>query len=61
MTGFSLHPEPVVNQQGKVEMNPQMLQVLLAGSLGMTVVFFWIHNLRCRLLGLEEEDGTARA
>ncbi len=54
MTGFTLHPEPVVNQQGKMEMNPQILHVLLLGSSGFTVLFFWIHNLRCRLEDLAE-------
>ncbi|MCB1035493.1 MAG: hypothetical protein KDD47_16845, partial [Acidobacteria bacterium] len=57
MTGFTLHPEPVVNQQGKIEMNPQMLQVLIGGSLGFTVLFFWIHNLRWRLESFAEAVG----
>lgn len=49
---FSLHPESVVNAQGKVEMESRMLQVLLAGSAGFTALFFWIHNLQCRLQAL---------
>ncbi|MEM9291458.1 MAG: cytochrome c biogenesis protein CcsA [Acidobacteriota bacterium] len=55
MTGFSLHPEPVLNQQGKIEMNPRMLQVLLLGSVGLTALSFWIHNLRTRVLVLWEK------
>jgi heme exporter protein C len=58
MTGFTLHPEPVINQQGKIEMNLRMVEVLLAGSAGFSVVFFWIHNLRCRLEGLAERRRT---
>jgi len=58
MTGFTLHPEPVINQQGKIEMNRRMMEVLLAGSVGFTFVFFWIHNLRCRLEGLMERRRT---
>jgi heme exporter protein C len=50
MAKFSLHPEPVVNAAAKVEMNSQMLQVLLASGLGFTVLFFWMHQLRVRLL-----------
>ena len=29
---FSLHPQSVINAQGKVEMESRMVQVLLAGS-----------------------------
>jgi heme exporter protein C len=47
---FTLHPQPVVNAAAKVEMNPRMLLVLLASSLGFTVFFFWVHGLRRRLL-----------
>lgn len=49
---FSLHPESVVNAQGKIEMESRMLQVLLAGAAGFTALFFWIHNLQCRLQAL---------
>jgi heme exporter protein C len=54
MTGFTLHPEPVVNPAGQIEMERRMGQVLLAGSLAFTVLFFWIHDLRCRLEALAE-------
>ncbi len=59
MTGFTLHPEPVLNQAGKVEMNPQMLQVLAAGSLAFMVLFFWIHRLRCRIAAISEAREAA--
>lgn len=51
---FSLHPQPVVNAAAKVEMNGRMLQVLLVSSLGFTVLFFWVHGLRRRLLRLAD-------
>jgi heme exporter protein C len=47
--GFSLHPEPVINTQGKVEVEVRMLTVLLASSAGFTALFYWLHALRCRL------------
>jgi heme exporter protein C len=50
---FSLHPEPVINARGRVEMETRMLQVLLASGVGFTALFFWLHSLRTRLLGLE--------
>ena len=48
---FSLHPQSVINAQGKVEMESRMVQVLLAGSAGCTALFFWIHNLQVPLSG----------
>jgi heme exporter protein C len=51
---FSLHPQSVINAQGKVEMESRMVQVLLAGSAGFTALFFWLHNLQCRVRALQE-------
>lgn len=58
MAAFSLHPEPVVNASGDVDMESRMLQVLLAGAVGFTALFFWMHNLalRARLLAARNED-----
>lgn len=50
--GFTLHPDAVINTRGKVEVESRMLQVLVASSLAFTVLFFWMHSLRCRLLAL---------
>lgn len=59
--GFTLHPDAVINTRGKVEVESRMLQVLVASSLAFTVLFFWMHSLRCRLLALaarrEEVEG----
>jgi len=46
---YSLHPDPVVNGQGKVNMESRMQIVLYASGLGFIALFFWIHNLQCRL------------
>ena len=46
--GFTLHPEPVLNASGRIEMESRMLQVLIASVAGFTALFFWIHSLRCR-------------
>ena len=52
---YSLHPEPVINAQGKIEMHPRMLQVLLSSTAGFTALFFWVHNLQTRIRALREE------
>lgn len=55
---FSLHPQSVINAQMKVEVESRMVQVLLGGSAGCTALFFWIHNLRCRLQALAERKSA---
>jgi heme exporter protein C len=51
---FSLHPEPLVNASGKIDMESRMTQVLIASTIGFTILYFWIHNLRCRLAAMAE-------
>ena len=55
---FSLHPQSVINAQGKVEVESRMVQVLLAGSAGFTALFFWVHNLRCRIQALSDRKSA---
>lgn len=56
----TLHPEPVVNAQGKPEMQPEILQVLLASGVGFTALFFWLQNLQTRIQALVERKSAAR-
>ncbi len=44
----SLHPDPLINQQGKIQMDSRMLQVFLSSLLGFTVLFYWILRLKVR-------------
>jgi len=55
---YSLHPQPVVNSEADVAMDPRMLIVLLSGAVGFTALFFWMHNVatRARLLAERNED-----
>lgn len=55
---FSLHPEPVVNASGKVEMDAQIQHVLYASGLGFATLFFWLHNLQCRIEALAERKSA---
>jgi heme exporter protein C len=50
----SLHPEPIVNAQGKVHMNGTMLTVFLSSLAGFTALFFWMLSLKTRSLLLEQ-------
>lgn len=53
---YSLHPQPVVNTGGEVEMDPRMLIVLLSGAAGFTALFFWMHNVASRARRLAERN-----
>lgn len=57
---FSLHPEPVVNAEGKPKMQSEILQVLMASGVGFTALFFWLHNLQTRIQALAERKSAAR-
>jgi heme exporter protein C len=49
----SLHPDPIVNTQGKVHMNGTMLTVFLSSLAGFTALYFWIFALKVRAFRLE--------
>jgi heme exporter protein C len=50
---FTLHPDPIINVRGKVDMDPRIRGVFLAMLVGMTGVYFWVQQLRVRLVRLE--------
>jgi len=58
LAAFTLHPDAVVNTQGTIEMDRPILLVLLAGAVGYTALFFWIHGLQTRLMALEAQRPT---
>ena len=57
----SLHPEPIVNAQGKVHMNAAMLTVFLSSLAGFTALFVWLLRLKIRVLRLETLDHSEGA
>jgi len=54
MFSFSLHPKPA-----GAEMAPEIGVVVVAGIAGFTALFFWMQNLRRRILLLELEEELA--
>jgi len=60
MAEFTLHPEPVVNSAGKVDMDGKMVLVLMASLVGFTVLFYWMHNLCCRIQDLADRTTRSR-
>lgn len=49
----SLHPEPILNAEGKVHMNGTMLAVFFASLAGFTGLYAWIWNLHVRTQRIE--------
>jgi len=60
---FSLHPDPIINPKGKIDMDSRIRVVFFALLLGFSVLFFWVQSLRVRVARLErraEERREAR-
>jgi heme exporter protein C len=51
---FSLHPDPIINPRGKLDMDPRIRIVFFAMLLGFTGLFFWLQALRVRVARLEQ-------
>jgi heme exporter protein C len=51
---FSLHPDPIINPRGKLDMDPRIRIVFFAMLLGFTGLFFWLQTLRVRVARLEQ-------
>ncbi|TLY33433.1 MAG: cytochrome C biogenesis protein, partial [Ignavibacteria bacterium] len=49
----SLHPEPIVNAEGKVHMNASMLVVFLCSLAGFSALYVWMMAIRIRAGRLE--------
>lgn len=50
---FSLHPDPIINPQGKIDMDPRIRIVFLSLLFAFTVLFFWLLSLRVRMSRIE--------
>jgi heme exporter protein C len=46
----SLHPDPLINTEGKINMDSRMLTVFLSSLFGFTVLFFWMLKLKLDLV-----------
>jgi len=57
---FSLHPDPLINPRGKIDMDPRIRVVFFALLLGFTGLFFWVQSLRVRVARLERRAEERR-
>ena len=51
---FSLHPDPIINPRGKIDMDPRIRTAFFAMLLGFTGLYFWMQSLRVRVARLEQ-------
>jgi len=56
----SLHPEPLLNTEGKVHMNGAMLAVFLSSLAGFTGLYYWMWSLQVRSQKLLAHHELAR-
>ena len=56
---FSLHPDPILNTRGKVDMDPRIRTVFFSMLVGISALFFWILSLRVRVARLEQRAETS--
>jgi heme exporter protein C len=54
----SLHPDPIVNPQAQIHMNPMMLIIFLSSLTAFTGIYFWMFNLRMRFARLDYHQQT---
>jgi heme exporter protein C len=50
----SLHPQTVINPQGKILMDTPTKTVFFAGLIGFTALFFWMLSLQIRATRLRD-------
>lgn len=56
---FTLHPDPLINRTGRIDMDARIRVVFFAMLLGFTGLFFWTLSLRVRLARLERRFNTS--
>jgi heme exporter protein C len=61
MSSFSLHPQPIINESGKMAMHPQMRVVLFSAVAAFTVLFYWVWSIEVRIARSELIAGRKRA
>lgn len=44
----TLHPDPIVNSRGKIDMDPKMLYIFLTSMIGFTFLFLYMFQLKVK-------------
>jgi len=51
----SLHPEPILNLEGQLHMNLQMILVMLASVAGFSGLYAWLYQIHRRMFDLKKD------
>jgi len=54
----TLHPDPIINGSGKMDMDPMIRWCFFSMLLGFTFLFTWLQSLRVRVFRLERRLAT---
>jgi heme exporter protein C len=49
----TLHPDPIVNSSGKINMDTGMLVIFLSSLAGFTALFYWMLSLKIRIAKID--------
>ncbi len=55
----TLHPDPIINTQGKISMDSVMLIIFISSLFTFTLLYFWIFNIKVRYEKLKFKKITA--
>lgn len=55
----TLHPDPLINPRGKVDMDPRIRWVFTAMLVGFSALFYWLLTLRVRVARIERRREDA--
>lgn len=54
----TLHPDPIINTRGKVDMDPMIRWCFMAMLVGFTGLFVWLQSIRVRVSRLERRHAA---
>jgi heme exporter protein C len=54
----TLHPDPIINSSGKIDMDPMIRWCFFSMLIGFTFLFTWLQSLRVRVFRLERRLAT---
>ena len=54
----TLHPDPIINASGKIDMDPMIRWCFFSMLVGFTFLFSWLQSLRVRVFRLERRLAT---
>lgn len=57
----SLHPDPIINSQGKINMDTTMFIIFLTSLVAFTMLFLWVLNLKIRIERLQFREARSIA